>query len=51
MDMMHQFTSSLNGEILTNECMSGKMPVKIEDGRIELKIDLGGIDCGDVTWI
>ena len=27
------------------------MPVKMEDGRIELKIDLGGIDCGDVTWI
>jgi hypothetical protein len=27
------------------------MPVKIEDGRIELKIDLGGTDCGDVTWI
>jgi len=27
------------------------MPVKIDDGRIELKIDLGGTDCGDVTWI
>jgi hypothetical protein len=25
------------------------MPVKIEDERIELKINLGGIDCGDVT--
>jgi hypothetical protein len=27
------------------------MPVKIENERIELKIDLGGIDCRDVTWI
>jgi hypothetical protein len=27
------------------------VPVQIEDGRIKFKIDLGGIDCGDVTWI